>query len=95
MPENIPTRTANEKLIREYAEANGHEVSKGKTQRLALKWHKRQQLISSDELRRLFDHSDPTAEMAVRNVMQQKNGPDALSPKIRIEAVHTNPQKRN
>ncbi|MDQ0094415.1 hypothetical protein [Paeniglutamicibacter psychrophenolicus] len=79
MPENIPTQTANEKLIRDYAEANGHEISKGKAQRLALKWHKRQQLIGISELHHLFGHSDPTAETAVRNVLQQKNGPGTVA----------------
>ena len=87
MPENIPTRTANEKLIRDYAEANGHEISKGKTQRLALKWHKRQQFISITELQHLFGHSDPTAEAALRNVIKQKNGLEAQSAKICFEAV--------
>lgn len=87
MPENTPTKTANEKLIREYAEANGHVIGKGKAQRLALKWHKRQQLIGVSDLRHFFGHSDPTAEAAVRNVMKQKNDPGALSPKIRTEAV--------
>ena len=87
MPETISTRTANEKLIHEYAEANGHEISRGKTQRLALKWHKRQQLITVSDLRHFFGHSDPTAEAAVWNVMKQKNGPGVVSPKNHTEAA--------
>lgn len=74
MPENQVTITANEKRITEYVESHGNKVSRSKIQRLALKWHKRQELISNDELRRLFDHSDPTADAAIRNVMKENNG---------------------
>ncbi|MGO2081654.1 hypothetical protein ACTXM3_15670 [Glutamicibacter arilaitensis] len=71
MPENISTRTANEKRIRAYAEATGEKVSRSKCQRLALKWEKRCKLIPMSELRHLFGHSDRTAELALSNVLNE------------------------
>lgn len=76
MPENISTRTANEKRIRAYADAEGVKVSRSKCQRLALKWEKRCKIITLAELRHLFGHSDGTAEQALMNVLnkQQEEG---------------------
>lgn len=87
MPENKFTLTANEKRITEYVSSQGKQASRSKIQRLALKWHKRQELISNDELRRLFDHSDPTANIAIRNVMKENNGPGTIAAKQCSEAV--------
>lgn len=58
---------------------------------MAARLHNRQERISNDEFRRLFDHADPTANAAIHNVMQEpkKNGPGTIAGKQCSEAVKT------
>lgn len=70
MPENITT-TGYEKRIREYADTHGHDIGKGKVQRLALRLCKRQTRMTDLDLERILSHSDPTPRDAIRNIERQ------------------------
>lgn len=70
MPEIITT-TGYEKRIREYADTHGHDIGKGKVQRLALRLCKRQARMTDLDLERILTHSDPTPRDAIRNIERQ------------------------
>lgn len=65
------TATGYEKRITEYATTHGHEIGRGKVQRLALRLCKRQVRMSDLELERILTHSDPTPKEAFRNIERQ------------------------
>ena len=67
MPENFTT-TGYEKRITEYAATHGHELSRSKAQRLAMKLCKRQAKMTDLDLERILTHSDPTPKQAIRNI---------------------------
>lgn len=73
MPEN--TRTEYERWIADYTDRRHIIMSRSKTQRLALKMHKRQVRMEDPELARYITYSDPTGNTAVNNVMRQETTP--------------------
>jgi len=62
------TTTGYEKCITEYASTHGHEISRSKVQRLALRLCKRQARMTDLDLERILTHSDPTPRDAIRNI---------------------------
>lgn len=67
----MTTATGYEKRIAEWHAAHGLPISKGKTQRLALRLAKRQAPLTEDfedALRNLGIVSDPTPREAIRNI---------------------------
>lgn len=62
----MPTITGYENRIREYTAARSINVSRSKVQRLALKLHKRQARMWDEDLERIFMHSDPTPQSAIK-----------------------------
>lgn len=58
-----------ERRVKACVAENDLGYGKSKIQRIALKLHKRKARIDNDELRRILQHADPTADAAVRNVM--------------------------
>lgn len=92
MPENLPTLLGWKRRIADHCETHGIQKSDSAMRRMAARLHKRQELISNDEFRRLFDHADPMANAAIRNVMhEQKKKTAPMHPRqeIRTEAVAT------
>jgi len=67
MPET--TLTGWKHRIADYAEANGIPLGSSKVQRLAIRINKRFERYNDCDLGRILQHSDPTADQAVRNVM--------------------------
>ncbi|MFF3065945.1 hypothetical protein ACFVQ3_15470 [Oerskovia sp. NPDC057915] len=68
------TRTGWERRIREFADENGIDLGRSKTQRLALTIHRRaeqMQHVDPDNLvRSTLGYLDPTGEAAVSHVMR-------------------------
>ncbi|GAA3209396.1 hypothetical protein ACFP63_11120 [Oerskovia jenensis] len=66
------TRTGWEQRIRTFAAENSIDLGRSRTQRLALKIHRRaeqmQHVDPDDLLRSVLGYHDPTGETAVRNV---------------------------
>jgi hypothetical protein len=62
------TTTGYEKRISEYAIEHGHQISRSKVQRLALRLAKRQARTWDEDLERIFTHADPTPKQAIRNI---------------------------
>lgn len=70
MPEITPTTTAYEKRIRDFAVEKGVEMSRSKSQRLALRLVKRITAgFEVDVEQYVLDYWDETGETAVANVM--------------------------
>lgn len=69
MPETKPTLTGWKRRIKEYAEANGVQLGDSKIGRLAHRINKRFERYTDCDLAKVIQHSDPTGETAVRNVM--------------------------
>ena len=67
----IYTATGYEKRITEYASTHGHELSRSKAQRLAMKLCKRQARMTDLDLERILTHSDPTPKEAFRNIERE------------------------
>lgn len=67
----MPSQTAYEKRITEYAQQNLIRISRSKAQRLAMKLHKRQARMWDEDLERIFMHSDPTPKQAIRNIERE------------------------
>jgi len=65
------TTTAYEKRITTYAAEHGHDISRSKAQRLALKLCKRQARMLDCDLERIFMHSDPVPKEAIRNIERE------------------------
>lgn len=65
-----------ERRIRAFAAEHDLEIGNSKTQRLALKVHKRAQRMQDvdpdDLIRSVLDYKDPTGETAVANVMDPR-----------------------
>jgi hypothetical protein len=68
-----------ERRIQTFAGDNGVDLGRSKTQRLALRIHRRaeqmQHVDPDDLLRSVLGYRDPTGETAVRNVLRTE-GPD-------------------
>ena len=67
MPET--TLTGWKHRIADYAAVNGIPLGSSKVQRLAIRINKRFERYNDCDLGRILQHSDPTADQAVRNVM--------------------------
>ena len=67
------TTTGYEKRIRTYADEHGHDISKGKVQRLAMRLAKRQERMTDLDLERILTHSDPTPKKAFQNLKDAKH----------------------
>lgn len=81
MPETTPTATAYEKRIRDFAAEKGIEMSRSKTQRLALRLVKRITAgFEVDVEQYVLDYWDETGETAVANVMD----PRPVAPTYRV-----------
>lgn len=60
--------TGYKQRIREYADANHHDISDSKASRLALRLYKRQARMWDEDLERVFMHADPTPAQAIKNI---------------------------
>ena len=67
MPET--TLTGWKHRIASYAADNGIPLGASKVQRLAIRINKRFEQYNDCDLGRILQHSDPTADTAIRNVM--------------------------
>jgi len=56
----MPTLTAYENRIAEYAAEHNHSTSRGQVKRLARTLHDRQARMWDEDLERVFMHPDPT-----------------------------------
>jgi len=90
------TRTGWEGRIRAFADENGIDLGRSRTQRLALKIHQRaeqmQHVDPDDLLRSTLGYHDPTGETAVRRVLGElEHEPSHHSPAP--PAAHTRPEE--
>lgn len=71
MPE-ITTTTGYEKRIAAELEARGDYWSRSRIQRVAMGLCKRQARMESTDWERIFAHSDPTPQQAIRNIENER-----------------------